>query len=67
MLLMARIIILNTKGPTEIKPEKESVWICRCGLSKNQPFCDGSHKAVADEDDDKIYEYDEDGHRKEKK
>ena len=31
---MARIIILNTKGPTEIKPEKESVWICRCGLSK---------------------------------
>ena len=22
-------------------------WWCACGLSKNQPFCDGSHKATA--------------------
>ena len=21
-------------------------WWCACGLSKNQPFCDGSHKAA---------------------
>ena len=22
-------------------------WWCACGLSKNQPFCDGSHKGGA--------------------
>jgi len=24
----------------------ESYWWCACGLSKNQPFCDGSHKGT---------------------
>ena len=23
---------------------REAVSICRCGLSKNKPFCDASHK-----------------------
>ena len=25
---------------------KEVVALCRCGLSKNKPFCDGAHKGV---------------------
>lgn len=27
----------------EVEKEKTYYW-CACGLSKNQPFCDGSHK-----------------------
>lgn len=62
---MARKIIKTAKCPLEIKPRKESAWICMCGLSKNQPFCDGLHKITEKEENGKIYEYDKDGHRTE--
>jgi CDGSH-type Zn-finger protein len=26
--------------------EGKSYWWCSCGLSKEQPFCDGSHKGT---------------------
>jgi CDGSH-type Zn-finger protein len=60
-----RRVLKDAFKPLEIKPQEKSVWICMCGLSKNQPFCDGSHKKVADEEDGKTYEYDSEGHRRE--
>lgn len=39
--------------------------ICMCGLSKNQPFCNGSHLKTVDEDEKKLYWYNEDQTREE--
>ena len=60
-----RRVLKTANKPLEIKPQEKSVWICMCGLSKNQPYCDGSHKKVSDEEDGKTYEYDSEGHRRE--
>lgn len=37
----------NRAGDTPIAVEvsaNQRYWWCSCGLSKSQPFCDGSHK-----------------------
>ena len=59
---MARLVKKEYKGPFEIKVGTQSIWICICGLSNNQPFCDDSHKKTADEDN-KTYAYDKEGDR----
>jgi len=33
-----------TKGGEKVKVS-ESYALCRCGQSKNQPMCDGTHKS----------------------
>jgi len=55
---MSRVVVKTAQGPKEVKPQKQSVWICMCGLSKNKPFCDGSHKKTMDEKEGKVYVYD---------
>ena len=57
---MTRLVKMSAKGP--IKVEGPSA-ICACGLSKNSPYCDGSHRQTHDEEEAKLYLY-EDGKRK---
>jgi CDGSH-type Zn-finger protein len=36
--------IVDKTGTRYDLGEREQVSICRCGMSNNKPFCDGSHK-----------------------
>ena len=35
------------KGPYVVDEPPGDKWWCACGHSKNQPYCDGSHKTQA--------------------
>jgi CDGSH iron-sulfur domain-containing protein 3 len=64
---MARLIRKEANAPMPVKVGNETKWVCMCGLSSNQPFCDGSHKKTADEEAGKMYIYHQDGTRTEVK
>ena len=37
--------VVAAKAPAKVALEvSKDYWWCACGMSKNQPFCDGTHK-----------------------
>jgi CDGSH-type Zn-finger protein len=56
---MARVVRCDRSRPYLIQVGGQNVAICACGLSKNKPYCDGTHKITRDEEAGKIYAYNE--------
>jgi CDGSH-type Zn-finger protein len=57
---MARLVKHHAAGPIKIEPQDKPVFVCGCGLTKNFPFCDGTHKICSAEAADKTYVYGDD-------
>lgn len=55
---MPRLIRHDRTGPIRIDPQDKPVFVCGCGLTRNFPLCDGSHKACEGESPSVLYVYD---------
>lgn len=60
---MSRLIRHDAKGPAIIQVGDKLIEVCQCGLSRDKPFCDGSHSKTQGEEPGRVYVYTPDGRR----
>ena len=60
---MARLVKRFRNKPYAVAVGEETKFICGCGLSATQPFCDGTHKISESEESARLYWYDDAGQR----
>jgi CDGSH-type Zn-finger protein len=47
LVVSGPVTIVDAEGNRfEVDANKPNIALCRCGHSKNRPFCDGSHRSV---------------------
>jgi CDGSH-type Zn-finger protein len=45
LVIQGAVRVIDHQGNEFVPPPgKDSVALCRCGASRNKPFCDGSHR-----------------------
>ncbi|MGR4868069.1 CDGSH iron-sulfur domain-containing protein [Variovorax sp. LARHSF232] len=61
---MTRLVMRTRSKPYPVTIGGETQYMCGCGLSATQPFCDGTHKLTRDEEPGVLCWYDADVVRK---
>jgi CDGSH iron-sulfur domain-containing protein 3 len=46
MMSKTELPVIAAKSPAKVELEPGKYYWCACGLSKGQPFCDGSHAST---------------------